>query len=220
MCGIIGLVLSHQKSHVSQALVDGLTILQHRGQDAAGIVTASNNRLNLLKNTGKVADVFTQENIVNLKGNIGIGHVRYPTAGGGKCSEAQPLYSNFPFGIAIAHNGNLTNTEELIQGLQNCHRHVNTDSDSEVLLNVFADELSRRQLTNVSPEDIFDSVRIVMRKCKGAYAVVMLINRLGLLAIRDPHGIRPLCFGTRETEHGMFWSQYHGHGASKSDSKT
>ena len=206
MCGIIGLVYSDQKLHVNQALVDGLTILQHRGQDAAGIVTAHNNRLNLMKNNGTVADVFTQENIVNLKGNIGIGHVRYPTAGGSTSSEAQPLYTNFPFGIAIAHNGNLTNTDELIQRMRNSHRHVNTDSDSEVLLNVFADELQRRQLSNITPEDIFDSVRIVMRKCKGAYAVVILINRLGLLAFRDPYGIRPLCFGTRESSTGENYS--------------
>mmetsp|Transcript_4442 Transcript_4442/g.7272 ORF Transcript_4442/g.7272 Transcript_4442/m.7272 type:complete len:655 (+) Transcript_4442:211-2175(+) len=203
MCGIIGLVNSDPKSHVNQALVDALTILQHRGQDAAGIVTVSNNRFNLRKDRGTVAEVFTQDNVVSLRGNIGIGHVRYPTAGGSKSSEAQPLYSNFPFGIAIAHNGNLTNTEELISKMKNSYRHVNTDSDSEVLLNVFADELQRRQMSNITPDDIFDSVRIVMRKCKGAYAVVILINRLGLLAFRDPNGIRPLCFGTRQTSTGI-----------------
>lgn len=146
--------------------------------------------------------MFTQENVINLRGNIGIGHVRYPTAGGGKSSEAQPLYTNFPFGIAIAHNGNLINTNALVGRMKSVHRHVNTDSDSEVLLNVFADELQRRDLNNITPDDIFDSVRIVMRKCQGAYAVVMLINRIGLLAFRDPNGIRPLCFGKRASPAG------------------
>ena len=202
MCGIIGLVNSDSKSHVNQALIDGLTILQHRGQDAAGIVTESNGRLNLMKNNGSVSDVFTQENIVILRGNIGIGHVRYPTSGGRRSCEAQPLYTNFPYGIAIAHNGNLTNTKELAQRMQRSFRHVNTDSDSEILLNVFADELQRRQLASITPDDIFDSVSVLMRKCKGAFAVVMLINLLGLLAFRDPRGIRPLCFGSRRTSTG------------------
>jgi len=120
---------------------------------------------------------------------------------GGSCSaEAQPLYTNFPFGIALAHNGNLTNTDELMSKMRNCHRHINTDSDSELLLNVFADELQRRQISTMSADDIFDSVSIVMRKCKGAYAVVILINGVGLLAFRDPCGIRPLCFGSRRTK--------------------
>lgn len=202
MCGIIGLVYSDANSHVNQALVDGLTILQHRGQDAAGIVTASNNRLNLMKSNGQVSEVFTQDNVVSLRGNIGMGHVRYPTSGGSRCCEAQPLFTNYPFGIAIAHNGNLTNAPELAKQMQKNFRHVNTDSDSEVLLNVFADELQRRQMANISPEDIFDTVRTLMRKCHGAYAVVILINRLGLLAFRDPHGIRPLCFGSRQSPTG------------------
>ena len=119
---------------------------------------------------------------------------------GSSCTaEAQPLYTNFPFGIALAHNGNLTNTDELLFGMRNSHRHINTDSDSELLLNVFADELQRREISVLTVDDIFDSVRIVMRKCKGAYAVVILINGLGLLAFRDPNGIRPLCYGTRRT---------------------
>lgn len=202
MCGIIGIVQSDKRACVNQAIVDALTILQHRGQDAAGIVTASNNRLHMLKNKGTVAEVFVQDNIVTLKGNIGIGHVRYPTAGGGNCSEAQPLYTNYPFGIAISHNGNLTNTDELAEQMRRKYRHINTDSDSEVLLNVFADELQRRQLATITPDDIFDAVQVIMRKCKGGYAVVMLINGLGLLAFRDPHGIRPLCFGSRESATG------------------
>jgi len=202
MCGIIAVHNADPHAHVNQALVDALTILQHRGQDAAGIVTCYNNRLNMRKDNGSVADVFNQENMVRLKGNIGIGHVRYPTAGGSNSAEAQPFYTNYPFGIALAHNGNLTNTAELCETVKHSFRHVNTDSDSEILLNVFADELHRRQLSTITPDDIFDAVRIVMRKCKGAYAVVLLINRIGLLAFRDPHGIRPLCYGTRASEFG------------------
>jgi amidophosphoribosyltransferase len=203
MCGIIGLVYSNPEAHVNQALVDALTILQHRGQDAAGIVTSHNNRLNLRKDNGTVAEVFTQENVVKLRGNIGIGHVRYPTAGGSNSAEAQPFYCSYPFGIALAHNGNLTNTAELGAGVKNVQRHINTDSDSEVLLNVFADELARRNLNNISADDIFDSVRIVMRKVQGAYAVVVLINGVGLLAFRDPNGIRPLCYGAKSTSTGI-----------------
>eukprot|EP01038_Epipyxis_sp_PR26KG_P007118 gene7118-9714_t len=203
MCGIIGLVYADPSAHVNQALVDALTILQHRGQDAAGIVTELNGKLNLRKDTGAVAEVFTQENIINLRGNIGIGHVRYPTAGGSCSAEAQPLYTNSPFGIALAHNGNLTNTAELMKSMHSVHRHINTDSDSELLLNVFADELQKRQVNDITPDDLFDSVRVVMRKCKGAYAVVILINRIGLLAFRDPNGIRPLCFGKKKHAKGV-----------------
>lgn len=202
MCGIIGLVYANPNLHVNQALVDGLTMLQHRGQDAAGIVTSYHNRLHMRKENGTVAEVFTQDNIVHLKGNIGIGHVRYPTAGGSCSAEAQPFYTNFPFGIALAHNGNLTNTSDLLESMHRNHRHINTDSDSEVLLNVFADELQRRHLNNVTADDIFDAVSIVMRKCKGGYAVVLLINTVGLLAFRDPNGIRPLCFGKRKSPFG------------------
>jgi amidophosphoribosyltransferase len=155
-----------------------------------------------VKNNGRVADVFTQDNIVHAIGNIGIGHARYPTSGGSNPCEAQPLYTNFPFGIAIAHNGNLTNTNELAAGLRRSFRHINTDSDSEVLLNVFAEELFQQKLTNVTPDSVFSAVGAVMQKCKGAYAVVILINGVGLLAFRDPHGIRPLCFGQRETPQG------------------
>jgi len=199
MCGIIGLFLSNSSSHVSQSLVDALTVLQHRGQDAAGIVTISKNKLNLIKDNGTVADVFTQENVTQLQGNIGIGHVRYPTAGGSCSAEAQPFYTNSPFGIALAHNGNLTNTNELAISMAQEYRHINTNSDSEVLLNVFAEELQRRlRNRELLPEDIFDAVRTLMRRCKGSYAVVLVINTVGLVAFRDPHGIRPLCFGSRK----------------------
>lgn len=203
MCGIIGLMFANPQVNVVQNVVDSLTMLQHRGQDAAGVVTSHNNRLNMRKNNGTVAEVFTQENILNLRGNIGIGHVRYPTAGGSCSAEAQPLYTNAPFGIALAHNGNLTNTESLRRMMEKEHRHINTDSDSEVLLNLIADELQRRNIGSVTVEDIFDSVKVVMRKVRGAYAVVILINKIGLLAFRDPNGIRPLCYGTRRTSYGL-----------------
>lgn len=200
---MIGLVLANQDAHVYQALIDALTLLQHRGQDAAGLVTINKNRLNLKKDTGTVADVFTQDNIIGLQGNVGIGHVRYPTAGDSSCSaEAQPLYTNSPFGIALAHNGNLTNTEDIMTMMDHEHRHINTNTDSELLLNLFAEELQRRHLSEITPDEIFDTVRSVMRRCKGGYSVVMIINRLGLLAFRDPNGIRPLCYGTRRTEFG------------------
>ena len=202
MCGIIGLLYGNQESHVAQALVDALTMLQHRGQDAAGIVTSHNNRLNMRKENGTVAEVFTQENITKLRGNIGVGHVRYPTAGGSNSAEAQPLYTNAPFGMALAHNGNLTNTESLRRLMEKEHRHVNTDSDSELLLNLFADELQRRNVSAFNEDDLFDAVKLVMRKVVGAYAVIVLINRVGLVAFRDPHGIRPLCYGKRTTKTG------------------
>jgi amidophosphoribosyltransferase len=207
MCGIIGLAFVKKDSAVAQALVDGLTILQHRGQDACGIATSFEGRMNLIKDSARVSDVFTQENIVNAVGNIGIGHVRYPTAGTGKRCEAQPMYTNYPYGIAIGHNGNLTNTDELIASLKHSNRHINTDSDSELLLNVFAEVLSARQKlprgSNVcTSDDIFEAAEALLSKCKGAYAAVLLINGVGLLAVRDPHGIRPLCFGSRETPEG------------------
>ena len=203
MCGIIGIILAEEGTYVNQSLVDGLTFLQHRGQDAAGIATSHEGRLHLRKDLGKVADVFTQESMVNLRGRLGIGHVRYPTAGGTCAAEAQPLYTNAPFGIAIAHNGNLTNTTELRASCSQDLRHINTDSDSELLLNVFAEELQRKRCRNISPDEIFDTVRSVMRRCKGAYGVVMIISGVGLLGFRDPHGIRPLCYGTRKSQRGM-----------------
>lgn len=203
MCGIIGIVA---KSPVNQALFDGLTVLQHRGQDAAGIVTCEHNRLYLRKENGLVRDVFHTRHMIRLRGNMGIGHVRYPTAGCSSSSaEAQPFYVNSPYGIALAHNGNLTNVETLKSELFKADlRHINTNSDSEVLLNVLAHELqnvSRKKL-QLEVKDVFQAVKSVHQLCEGAYAAVALIPNQGILAFRDPFGIRPLIFGKRETENG------------------
>jgi amidophosphoribosyltransferase len=211
-------------------LFDGLTVLQHRGQDAAGIVTAERRRLHLRKDNGLVKDVFQTHHMTELRGNMGIGHCRYPTAGTSSCAEAQPLYTNYPYGICLAHNGNLTNSEELTQFLAG--RHVNTDSDSELLLNLFANHLATTvsekeketadkkksnghtnptvpaSLVNDDSEQgskdmqdvIFDSIASVMQQCKGGYAGMYLINGVGLVGFRDPHGIRPLVFGCRKSK--------------------
>ncbi|MEO3865561.1 amidophosphoribosyltransferase [Rheinheimera fenheensis] len=200
MCGIVGIV---GKYPVNQALYDGLTVLQHRGQDAAGIVTVDNNTLRLRKANGLVKDVFEVRHMQRLAGNMGIGHVRYPTAGSSSTAEAQPFYVNSPFGIALAHNGNLTNSHILKEEIfRIARRHVNTTSDSEVLLNVLAHELHNTGVMELQPEHIFRAVANVHRKVKGGYAVVALIIGHGLLAFRDPNGIRPLVMGKRETERG------------------
>lgn len=196
MCGIIGIVA---KEEVNQALYDGLTVLQHRGQDAAGIVTWDNGRLYLRKDKGLVKDVFHTHHMLMLKGNMGIGHVRYPTAGYSSSAEAQPFYVNSPYGITFAHNGNLTNSEELKQALFRAdRRHINTNSDSEVLLNVLAHELQQLNKMRIIPADLFAAVSQVHRRCCGAYAVVAMIAGYGILAFRDPCGIRPLVFGKRK----------------------
>lgn len=200
MCGIVGIV---GKYPVNQALYDGLTVLQHRGQDAAGIVTVDNNTLRLRKANGLVKDVFETRHMQRLAGNIGLGHVRYPTAGSSSTAEAQPFYVNSPFGIALAHNGNLTNSHQLKEDIfRVARRHVNTTSDSEVLLNVLAHELHNSGVMELQPEHIFRAVANVHRKVRGGYAVVALIIGHGLLAFRDPNGIRPLVMGKRETELG------------------
>lgn len=200
MCGIVGIV---GKYPVNQALYDGLTVLQHRGQDAAGIVTVDNNTLRLRKANGLVKDVFEVRHMQRLAGNMGIGHVRYPTAGSSSTAEAQPFYVNSPFGIALAHNGNLTNSHTLKEEIfRVARRHVNTTSDSEVLLNVLAHELHNTGVMELQAEHIFRAVANVHRKVKGGYAVVALIIGHGLLAFRDPNGIRPLVMGKRETERG------------------
>jgi len=200
MCGIAAIV-SHQ--YVNQELFDALTVLQHRGQDAAGIVTCENGRLHLRKENGLARDVFTNAQMLKLRGNMGIAHVRYPTAGCTSSAEAQPFYVNSPFGLTLAHNGNLTNTDELKKALfVEDQRHINTDSDSEVLLNVFAHELQSLGKLDLSVDDVFEAVRGVHRRCRGAYAVVIMITGVGILGFRDPHGIRPIVYGERKSDKG------------------
>jgi len=198
MCGVVGIVSAQP---VAQGLYNALTVLQHRGQDAAGIVTWSEESgLKQRKSNGLVRDVFRQRHMERLKGHVGIGHVRYPTAGGAKSSEAQPFYVNSPYGICLAHNGNLTNYDELADLLiREDRRHLATNSDSEVLLNVFAHELQTRVNGNPTPENVFDAVEAVHRRCKGGYAIVAMIIGFGIVAFRDPHGIRPLVLGERES---------------------
>jgi len=192
-------------SPVNQLLYDGLMVLQHRGQDAAGIATAEGNTFHLHKGPGLVRDVFRTRNMRALPGNIGIGHVRYPTAGSAfNFAEAQPFYVNSPFGIVLGHNGNLTNADQLKEEMFRLdRRHINTNSDSEVLLNVLAHELqAAAHGYELDVDSIFQAVAGVHRRCRGAYAVVVLIAGYGLLAFRDPYGIRPLIFGTNETDEG------------------
>lgn len=206
MCGILGLV-AHEP--VNQLLYDGLQMLQHRGQDAAGIVTVEHDSFHMHKNIGMVRDVFRTRHMRDLTGHAGIAHVRYPTAGNaGSSAEAQPFYVSSPFGIVLAHNGNLTNTAELGESVCRRHlRHINTQSDSEVLLNVLAHELRVQVGRSDNPqrlevEQIFNAVAEVQRQIRGAYAVVALIAGYGLLAFRDPYGIRPLVLGSRTDETG------------------
>ncbi|MES1932789.1 amidophosphoribosyltransferase [Salinisphaera shabanensis T35B1] len=200
MCGIVGIV-SH--TPVNQELYDALTVLQHRGQDAAGIVTTSGGRLFLRKDNGLVRDVFRTDHMLRLQGNAGVGHVRYPTAGVDTSAEAQPFYVNTPYGICLSHNGNLTNADQLKEELyRSDRRHLNTDSDSEILLNVFAHELMRSERLQLAPSDIFEAVTAVHRRCSGGYAATALITGYGLIGFRDPHGIRPVVYGKRETEAG------------------
>ena len=196
MCGVIGIV---SRNPVNQALYDGLTVMQHRGQDAAGIVTWGEEGLKQRRANGLVRDVFRTRHMLRLSGNVGIGHVRYPTAGGSKSAEAQPFYVNSPYGICLAHNGNLTNHNELADLLtREDRRHLSTDSDSEVLLNVFAHELQMRVNGHPTADQVFDAVEALHKRCSGGYAVVALIVGHGVVAFRDPNGIRPLVLGKRE----------------------
>lgn len=200
MCGIIG-ISGHQ--HVVQDLYDGLVCLQHRGQDAAGIMTYDNGKFHLRKGDGLVREVFKQHHILKLKGSLGIGHVRYPTAGVYDSAESQPFYVNTPFGIALIHNGNLTNYTKLAEeiGREN-RRHLTTSSDSEVLINVVADELLKLEATSLTPELLFKAMKQVYKRITGAYSVIMLIANHGLVAFRDPQGHRPLILGRRPTSVG------------------
>ena len=196
MCGIVG-VFGH--SPVSQDIYDSLSMLQHRGQDAAGIATCFQDRFHLHKDNGLVTGVFNATNMARLVGNMGIGHVRYPTAGCSSVAEAQPFYVNSPHGIVFAHNGNLTNVEEIVEGVyEQDRRHLNTTSDSEVMLNVFAHALARHKKgTHPGPEELFNAVEEVHRRCRGGYAVIVMVAGVGMLAFRDTHGIRPLIYGSR-----------------------
>ncbi len=200
MCGIVGIV---GQSSVNLAIYDSLTVLQHRGQDAAGIVTSDKRRLYLRKDNGLVRDVFHTRHMRNLPGNMGIGHVRYPTAGSSGPAQAQPLYVNSPYGIALGHNGNLTNSEALSKEIfRDDLRHLNTDSDSEVLLNIFAHELQQQHKINPAAEDVFTAIRALHKRCRGAYAVVAMIVGYGIVGFRDKFGIRPLVFGKRKARKG------------------
>ncbi|MGC6247455.1 amidophosphoribosyltransferase [Bisgaard Taxon 45] len=197
MCGIVGIV---SQSPVNQSIYDALTLLQHRGQDAAGIVTVDDeNRFRLRKANGLVSDVFQQVHMLRLQGNAGIGHVRYPTAGSSSVSEAQPFYVNSPYGLTLVHNGNLTNSSELKEKLfRLARRHINTNSDSELLLNILANHLDQFEKYQLEPQDIFSAIKQTHRDIRGAYACVAMIIGHGMVAFRDPNGIRPLVLGKRE----------------------
>ena len=200
MCGIVGIV---SQEPVAQVIYDALLVLQHRGQDAAGIVVCDGNKLNLRKDNGQVSDVFHTRHMRKLTGNLGIGHVRYPTAGCSSSAEAQPFYVNSPYGITLAHNGNLTNVDALKAELyQSDLRHINTESDTEVLLNVFAHELHSCGSLQLNAEEIFTAVTETHKRIEGAYAVVAMLTGKGILGFRDPAGIRPVAYGKRETETG------------------
>src|ERR1700748_1521493 len=203
MCGIVGMVGT---SAVNQRIYDALTVLQHRGQDAAGSMTAEDGELFMRKDSGLVRDVFQQKHMLKLKGNMGIGHVRYPTAGCDSAHDAQPFYVNSPYGICLGHNGNLCNARELTEVLvREARRHLNTPSDSEVLLNVLASELERVGTPRITPADVFAAVNAVYRRCRGGYALTAMVIGHGILGFRDPNGIRPLVIGNRITKKGTEW---------------
>lgn len=201
MCGLVGLV---GQGNIAPDIYDALTVLQHRGQDAAGIMTCSGGKFSQRKSEGLVRDVFRQHHMQRMEGTVGIGHVRYPTAGSSGPALAQPFYVNSPYGIALAHNGNLTNAAQLARELfQDDLRHLNTDSDSEVLLNIFAHEMQTLGKLSPEPQDIFKAVEAVHRRCLGGYAAVAMLVNYGVVAFRDPFGIRPLVVGVRDTDAGQ-----------------
>jgi len=198
MCGVVGIV---SKNEVASDLYEALTVIQHRGQDAAGIATSEEKRLNSRKQLGLVREVFREHHIQSLTGKIGIAHVRYPTAGGASRELAQPMYVNSPYGISIVHNGNLVNTDSLCEELAKTdRRHLNTNSDSEVILNIFAHELQQIGGVQPSKEEIFEAVTRMQSRLSGAYSIIIMINNVGLVAVRDPHGIRPLIIGKRDED--------------------
>lgn len=204
MCGILGIISSDANANVASELFDGSLYLQHRGQDAAGIVTCGKGaRLYQCKGNGMARDVFTKDRMAKLVGNMGIAHVRYPTAGSSSNSEAQPFYVNSPYGISFSHNGNLTNTDDLKKYMDEVvHRHINTESDSELLLNLFASELATYDKSRVNENDIFKALEGVFNKVRGAYACVAMLAGYGIIGFRDPHGIRPLLIGERLKDDG------------------
>ena len=198
MCGVVGIV---SKNEVASDLYEALTVIQHRGQDAAGIATSEEKRLNSRKQLGLVREVFREHHIQSLTGKIGIAHVRYPTAGGASRELAQPMYVNSPYGMSIVHNGNLVNTDSLCEELaETDRRHLNTNSDSEVILNIFAHELQQIGGVQPSKDEIFEAVTRMQSRLSGAYSIIIMINNVGLVAVRDPHGIRPLIIGKRDED--------------------
>lgn len=201
MCGITGILAT---TPVSQEIYDALTIIQHRGQDAAGILTSDNQRIFLRKANGLVREALQKSDVERLQGRMGLGHVRYPTAGNLSAAESQPFYVNSPYGLSIVHNGNLTNAEALAEDLIRTDlRHLNTTSDTEVLLNVFAHELQRTGGVKLTPQELFAALRQVYRRVQGAYSAIALITGYGIVAFRDPYGIRPLIYGQRQTSRGI-----------------
>jgi len=200
MCGIVGI---HGYSPVNQSIFDALTVLQHRGQDAAGIVTEKEGQFYLRKSNGQVRDIFRTRHMKKLQGNRGIGHVRYPTAGSSSSAESQPFYVNSPYGIVLAHNGNLTNFQDLKNDIyREDLRHLNTSSDSELLLNVLAHELQVLNQPHLTHQNVFDAVREVYDRIRGGYSIIAMISGYGLLGFRDPNGIRPLVYGRRKLDDG------------------
>ncbi len=207
MCAIVG--VATRKPNVCLTIYNALTVLQHRGQDAAGMATSDEHgHLCVRKENGLVRDVFKDSDMLNLNGSIGIGHTRYPTAGSYNFEEAQPFYVNSPYGIVLVHNGNLVNTEQLRKEVFNDDlRHINTSSDSEVLLNVFAHALQNNKNNKLTKENIFKAVEEVHKRVEGAYSVILMILGYGLVAFRDPNGIRPLVFGFKDNNKCMFSSE-------------
>ncbi|RDB22126.1 Amidophosphoribosyltransferase [Hypsizygus marmoreus] len=204
MCGILGLLLHDPNIDAAPEICEGLSLLQHRGQDACGIVTCGpKGRFFQCKANGMVRDIFDANSISRLIGGMGVGHVRYPTAGSFNNAEAQPFYVNSPYGIVFAHNGNLINTDDLMQYMDaSAHRHINTASDSELLLNIFANNLQQTGKFRINEEDIFNALGGMMDQCKGAYACVAMLAGFGIIAFRDPNGIRPVGMGVRKSGTG------------------
>lgn len=207
MCGILGTLLADHDGPAAADLLEGCHYLQHRGQDAAGIMTCEpRGRLYQCKGNGMVREVFTPSSIKNLTGNMGIAHLRYPTAGSSSTSEAQPFYVNSPYGLSLAHNGNLVSAQKLKSYMDEVvHRHINTDSDSELLLNAFACKLQEFNKRRINPDDIVEALRGVYEIAEGAYACVAMIAGYGIVGFRDAHAIRPLCYGYRDTAAGRDW---------------